>query len=208
VPQTQSRIVGSGFTVFHFDSQPIAFLDEVQDSGQAPIRQYEAVTPLGDYFPREFALPRVKAEGTLQFTIRELWNNPVWWALSGFLNTYNIIDVYNYQAWHPQPITASTIIKKPYGIAEPTSGSTANAKPRGWTYNNVNLITIDDREIIQIGALTMPRTITAVYSNKIFFPGPSYNTATDGEPVPKYSSTNGNQPGPTPQFTALTRSIV
>jgi len=77
----------------------------VHDSGQAPIRQYEAVTPLGDYFPREFALPRVKAEGQLQFIIREMWNLPVWWQIALFANTYNIIDIYNLQAGLASPIT-------------------------------------------------------------------------------------------------------
>lgn len=200
MPPTQSRIVGSGFTVFHFRGKSIAFLDEVHDSGQAAIRQYEAVTPLGDYFPREFALPRVKSEGQLQFVIRELWGNPVWWALSGFSETYNIIDVYNYQSGQPSPITASTIVKKPYGIAA------GNDKQRGWTYNNINLITIDDREVVQIGTLTMPRQITAVYSNKIFFPTPGY-TAPGGAAIPKYGSSGGNQPGPTPQFTSATGTI-
>lgn len=187
MPPTKSRIVGSGFTTFQFMGKPISFLDEIHDSGQAPIRQYEAVTPLGDYFPREFALPRVKSEGQLTFIIRELWNDPVWWQLSGFANTFNIIDVYNANAGETSPITCSTIIKKPYGT------NPVNAKTRGWTYGNTNLITIDDREVVQIGALTMPRTITAVYSNKDYFPSPGY--AGPGNPMQA-----GNQPGPIPQF--------
>jgi hypothetical protein len=165
MPVTNSRIVGSGFTSFQYSGKSIAFLDEIHDSGQAPIRQYEAVTPLGDYYPREFALPRVKSEGQLQFIIRELWYSPVWWQLALLNNTYNIIDVYNAQASTAAPITASTIIRKPPGTA-----SNAN---RGWTYHNVNMITIDDREVVQIGALTMPRTLTAVYSTKNYFPAGS-----------------------------------
>jgi hypothetical protein len=162
MPHTNSRIVGSGFTSFTYNGQGIAFLDEVHDSGQAPIRQYEAVTPLGDYYPREFALPRVKSEGQLQFIIRELWWSPVWWGLALLNNTYNIVDVYNAQAGTASPISCQTIIRKPPGTA-----SNAN---RGWTYHNVNIITIDDREVVQIGALTMPRTLTAVYSTKNYYP--------------------------------------
>lgn len=164
MPPTNSRIVGSGFTVFSYNGKSIAFLDEIHDTGQLPIVQYQAVTPLGDYFPREFAFPRVKQEGTLTFIIRELWFQPVWWHLAGMNNTYNIIDVYNAQAGTSTPIYASTIIRKP-----PLTASDSN---RGWTYNNVNIITIDDREAVQIGTLTMPRTITAVYNNKIYFPAP------------------------------------
>ncbi len=192
MPPTQTRLVGSGFTTFHIMGKAIAFLDEVHDSGQAPIRQYEAVTPLGDYFPREFALPRVKAEGQLQFIIREMWNLPVWWQIALFANTYNIIDIYNLQAGLASPITASTIIKKPFGM------SGANAKPRGWTYANVNLIQIDDREVVQIGALTMPRTLTAIYANKLYFPSPGYVLG-QSTPMP-----TGNQAGPIGQFASTT----
>jgi hypothetical protein len=187
MPVTNSRIVGSGFTTFQYSGKAIAFLDEIHDSGQAPIRQYEAVTPLGDYFPREFALPRVKSEGQLQFIIRELWYSPVWWQLAGMANTYNIIDVYNAQAGTVTPISASTIIRKP-----PHTASNAD---RGWTYHNVNLITIDDREVVQIGALTMPRTLTAVYSNKIYFPSPGHSAV---QPVAGTVGPANQQSAPTP----------
>ena len=206
MPPTQTRLVGSGFTVFTLMGNPISFLDEVHDSGQAPIRQYEAVTPLGDYFPREFALPRVKAEGQLQFIIREMWNYPVWWQLAGFAQTYNIIDIYNMQAGMPSPITASTIIKKPFGVLGGTGNSIkgfAAANSRGWTYHNVNLIQVDDREVVQIGALTMPRTINAIYANKLFFPSPGYSgpgTAQTKVASGAGSLVGGNQSGPTPQF--------
>ena len=190
MPPTRTRTVGSGFTAFMFMGKPVAFLDEVHDSGQAPIRPYEAVTPLGDYFPREFVFPRVKSEGQLQFIIRELWNQPAWWALGAFTNTYNIIDVYNVQAGTSRPLTCTTLVKMPYGMP-------STVKNRGWTYGNVNLIAIDDREVVQIGALTMPRTITAVYSNKVYFPAPGY--AGPGNTLP-----SGNQPGPVGQFASYT----
>jgi hypothetical protein len=187
MPPTKTRIVGSGFTTFRFMSNPIGFLDEIQDSGQAPISQYQAVTPLGDYFPREFAFPRVKVEGTLTFTIRELWNQPAWWQMAIFAGTYNIIDVYNVQSTMPVHITCSTIVRKP---ADSPAGAT---KDRGWTYTNTNLVTIDDREVVQIGALTMPRVITAVYANKLYFPSSGF--AAPGSPLPPLTN---NQTGTGP----------
>jgi hypothetical protein len=194
MPPTATRIVGSGFTTFRWMSQLIGFLDEVHDSGQAPISQYDAVTPLGDYFPREFAFPRVKREGTLTFVIRELWSHPVWWALSHMANTYNIIDVYNVQSGLPIHITCSTIIRKPAGSA-PGAGS-----DRGWTYTNTNLVTIDDREVVQIGALTMPRQITAVYANKLFFPSPGFAGPGSKLPNPSPGSLAGISGGGYGQF--------
>jgi hypothetical protein len=156
---TNTRNVGSGFTTFYWNHNLIAFLDEIHDSGQQPIAQYQAVTPLGDQYPREFVLPRVKTEGTLQLVIRELWAQPVWWALVGFTGTNNIIDVYNIMAASNSPIQCTTLISLP------------NGKTRGWQYQNVTLTTIDDGETVTIGALTMPRTLQAVYSNKFYFTG-------------------------------------
>ena len=153
--QTKTRLVGSGFTSFTYQGQAIAFLDEIHDSGQQPIRQYEAVTPLDAPYPVEFALPRVRAEGTLQLVIRELWNQPVWWALSGLTGTYNVVDVYNAIANDPNPIVATTVIRVP---------GTNNW--RGWTYHNCVVTAIDDREAVQIGTLTFPRNLTLVYAYK------------------------------------------
>ncbi len=152
--QTKTRIVGSGFTTFTWQGTPIAFLDEIHDSGQPPITQYQAVTPLDASFPVEFALPRVKSEGTLQLVIRELWNQPAWWQLAGLAGTYNIIDVYNRIASTNTPIVCSTLIKMPTGGY------------RGWVYNNVVLVAISDSEDVSLGLLTYPRNIHAVYANK------------------------------------------
>ena len=188
--QNNTRIVGSGFTAFYWQHQLIAFLDDINDSGQAPIVNYQAVTPLGASYPVEFALPRVRQEGTLQFTIRELWNQPVWWALGqitpstevpgtgpgtfgpgnaanvGSFNgaAVNIVDVYNTIANTPTPIVCSTV------IAIPAIGGGV-AGYRGWSYNNINLTQIDDGEQVQIGSMTMPRNLQAVYSYKTYFQG-------------------------------------
>ena len=124
----------------------------------------------GTTTPREFALPRVKSEGTLTFIVRELWNHLAWWVFSEYTNSYNIIDIYNITSNLAKPITCAVIVKQPHGSL---------AKDRGWTYRNCNLITIDDREIVQIGTLTMPRTMTAVYSNKLYYPA----TGVGGPPL-------------------------
>jgi hypothetical protein len=153
--QTQTRLVGSGFTTFTYQGKAIAFLDEVHDSGQQPIRQYEAVTPLDAPYPVEFALPRVRAEGTLQLVVRELWNQPVWWALNGLTGSWNVVDVYNMMANQKTPILATTTIKSP-----------TSSTWRGWTYHNCVVTAIDDREAVQIGTLTFPRNLSLIYAYK------------------------------------------
>ena len=34
MPQTQVRVVGSGFTTFNYNGKPIAFCEAIEDSGQ------------------------------------------------------------------------------------------------------------------------------------------------------------------------------
>jgi hypothetical protein len=194
---TWTRNAGSGFSTFYWSNQIIAFLDELRDSGQKPIAQYQAVTPLGMSYPAEIALPRVRSEGTLQITLRELWNQPAWWALgqaaagpaspntaSGgpFVNTYNIIEVYNALAQSQTPITCTTVIQipSPSATPDPTLPAGPNPSYRGWTYHGVTLTDIDDSETIQIGTITMPRQLTAVYTYKTYFSGQSLGSAQQG----------------------------
>jgi len=168
--QTRTRIAGSNFTVFTYMSQVLGFVDQVQDSGQKPITQYQAVTPLDAPYPVEIALPRVRAEGTLTLSVRELWNQYAWEVLSNLVNTYNIVDVFNAMSQTTTPISASTVINIPGGGT------------RGWIYNNLVVVDIDDTENISIGALTVPRNIVMVYTYKV----PLANTA------PGFTEIGGN----------------
>ena len=151
--QTQTRVVGSGFTTFNFRGKPIAFLDGFRDSGQRAIAQPEAITPLGSPYPVEIATPRVLSVGVLTLTIRELWNGPVWNQLVGLAGTDNIVDVYNAIAREPANITCQMLIKSPTGGL------------RGKTYHGCVVANIDDSETVTIGALTVPRTMEVWYTH-------------------------------------------
>jgi hypothetical protein len=92
MPQTQVRVVGSGYTTFHYKGAPIAFCESIEDSGQRAFsdtgQPYQFIHPLGNTHPIEIATSRVLAGGTLMLTIRELWNQAVWQQLSGLENTW------------------------------------------------------------------------------------------------------------------------
>lgn len=154
---TKTRIVGSNFTTFVFNGQPIAWCDQVTDSGQkAGVGQaYEAIFPLGYYHPVEFATTRVLSEGTLMMRVRELWNAPAWTQLQGLANTNNIVEIMQAVASSPTPISAQMIIK-------PAGSSTW----RGWTYHNIVVTDVQQGESIALGNLTMPRDVTAAYTHR------------------------------------------
>lgn len=152
--QTRTRVVGSGFTTFNYRGQPIAFLDQFADSGQRPIAGAEPVHPIGSRFPVEIATARALAAGTLTITIRELWNEPVWYQLVGLSGTPDIISVYEALAASPSEVTCQMLIKPP---GSPTW--------RGKTYHNCVIIDIADDENVSIRDMTIPRNISLMYTH-------------------------------------------
>lgn len=159
MPNTNVRVVGSGFTTFNYKGLPLAWLQSVQDSGQRAFAdQGNAVEPimvLGDRYPREIATTRVLAMGTLQITLRELWNAPVWHQLQGLEGTNDIVDVYEALDRNPQDLTCQMIITPPNGVAP----------PRGKTYLNCVITDIDDSETITVAGMSVPRTIDLAYTH-------------------------------------------
>lgn len=153
MPQTQTRVVGSGFTTFNYRGQPIAFLERITDTGQDPIAQPQAVHPLGSRHPVEIATPRALGAGTLTLTVRELWNAPVWQQFSGLAGTDDIIAVYERMAAEPSALTCQMIIRPP------------NGPVRGKTYHGCVVTSIDTSETIEIATLTVPRNMSIWYTH-------------------------------------------
>lgn len=154
MPQTKVRVVGSGFTTFNYKGLPIMYLEGFQDSGQQPIVAPQPITPLGQRYPIEIATARVLGAGTLDLTILELWNEPVWYQLQGLAGRDNIVSVYEALANDPSDVTCQMIIKPPGG-----------ATWRGKVYLGCIITAIDDRESVSIGALQVPRSIQVMYTH-------------------------------------------
>jgi hypothetical protein len=158
MPNTQVRVVGSGFSTFSYNGHPIAFLEGIEDSGQRAFSDagqgYQFIHPLGSRHPIEIATSRVLAGGTLTLTIRELWNTAVWEQLFGLAGTNNIVDVFEVLAANPAYVSCQTIIQPP-----------GNARPRGKNYNNCVVVDIADNDTITVGALAVTKGIVVAYTH-------------------------------------------
>lgn len=158
MPNTQVRVVGSGYSTFSYQGQPIAFLEQVEDSGQRAFSDagapYQFIQPIGARHPVEIATSRVLQGGTLQLTIRELWNAPVWNQLQGLAGTQNIVDVFEALARNPAYVTCQTIIKPPGG-----------GRPRGKNYHNCVVVDISDNDTITVGGLAVTKGIVVAYTH-------------------------------------------
>ena len=158
MPNTQVRVVGSGFSSFSYNGHVIAFLEGVEDSGQRAFSDagqgYQFIHPLGSRHPIEIATSRVLAGGTLTLTIRELWNSAVWEQLFGLAGTSNIVDVFDVLARNPAYVSCQTIIQPP-----------GNSRPRGKNYHNCVVVDIADNDTITVGALAVTKGIVVAYTH-------------------------------------------
>lgn len=166
MPQTRVRVVGSGFTTFHYRGKAIAFLDQFRDSGTQAVGTggagggpgWEPITPLGANRPVEIATSRVMGPGTITASIRELWNEPIWQQLSGLKNAHNLVDVWQALARDTNPVSCQMIIKPP-----------GNAGPnRKKVYHNCVVTAINDGETVTIGALSVAKDIEIVYTHATY----------------------------------------
>lgn len=163
MPQTKTRVVGSGFTTFQYRGQDIAFLEAIEDSGQRAFsdlgQPYQFIQPLGEPHPVEIATSRVLQGGTLQLTIRELWNGYVWNQLAGLAGSNNIVDIFNLMANDPTAVTCQTIIKPPSG----------SGPYRGKIYQNCVVVDINDGDTVTVGGLTVTKGITIAYTHFVAY---------------------------------------
>lgn len=158
MPNTKVRVVGSGYSTFSYQGKPIAFLEQVEDSGQRAFSDagapYQFIQPIGARHPVEIATSRVLQGGTLQLTIRELWNAPVWHQLQGLAGTQNIVDVFEALARNPAYVTCQTVIKPPGG-----------GRRRGKHYHNCVVVDISDNDTITVGGLAVTKGIVVAYTH-------------------------------------------
>ena len=148
--ESQTRVGGSGFTTMLYQNQRLAYLQTMQDTPPTPVATATAVQPIDESVPLEIVTAMAVGVGTLRCTFYELWNEPVWQMLPGLQGTYTLIDVLKRQVTLGA-IVMQKIIKSPSGIM------------RARIYHGVVITDIDEGENINIGTMTLPKTLTFQY---------------------------------------------
>jgi hypothetical protein len=129
----------------------LAYLQVVQDTPPAPVATAQAVQPIDESVPLEIVTAMAVGVGTLRLTFYELWNEYVWNMLPGLQGTYNLLTVLQ-QQMNLGTVTMQKVIKSPTGFM------------RSLVYHNVVITDIDAGENINIGTMTLPKTLTAQYT--------------------------------------------
>ena len=156
MPDTNVRVVGSGYTTLEYAGRPIAYLMQFVDSGQRPMGVgIESVTPLDAQHPVEIVTGRVLDSGTITASIKELWDAPVWYQLQGLVGQRTVVDVWEALRRMPGPVTCRVVIKPP------------NNRPiRGKIYHGCVISRIDDGETVSVESLSVDKNITIAYTHK------------------------------------------
>ena len=148
--ESKSRIGGSGFTTMLWQGQRLAYLQVLQDTPPTPVATAQAVQPIDEPVPMEIVTSMAVGVGTLRVTFYELWNSPVWSSLPGLEGTNNLLDVLKRQI-QLGTVTMQKIVKSPSGIM------------RARVYHNCVVTDIDEGENVNIGTMTLPKTLTIQY---------------------------------------------
>lgn len=154
--QQRARVLGSNFTTFRYAGKSIAYLEMINDSGQAQVggpSNFQFVHPLGYRHPTEIITPRAIGGGTLQLTIREIWHQEVWQQMAGLARSHDILEVFEALSRQVNYVTCTKIITPPDG------------RKYGKTYHQCTIIGIPDGESFNIATLSEPKTITVAYTH-------------------------------------------
>lgn len=152
-PRQRARNLGSNFTTFRYAGKNIAYLEAINDSGQAPIAAPQAVHPLGYRHPVEIVTPRAINMGTLTLRIRELWHEEVWQQMAGLARSTDIIEVFEALSRQTNYVTCTKIITPPDG------------RRYGKTYHRCVITGIPDGESFDITTLSVTKEITVGYTH-------------------------------------------
>lgn len=72
------RVAGSGFTLFTFGGQPIAFAQQVGYVSPPPVSAPVAIHPMDEPNPVQVITPAASGMGSITLNLYELYNSKVW----------------------------------------------------------------------------------------------------------------------------------
>ena len=148
--ESKTRIGGSGFTTMTFRGTRLAYLQTMQDTPPQPVAGAQVVQAIDEATPQEIVTSLAVGAGTLRMTFYELWNEPVWSKLPGLEETNTLLEVLQRQVQLGE-VRCTKLIKSPSGIF------------RVRNYHGCVLTDIDEGEQVNIGTMTLPKTITLQY---------------------------------------------
>ncbi len=179
--KNRARVAGSGFTIFTFGGQPIAFAQQISSTSPVPVGPGPvAIHPMDEPYPVQVITPAASGMGSLTLRLYELYNQKVWDRLGASIGykggsgspfggvgsnnlqlgkdilsgAVDLVDVFIRVAEHP----AGTIDVVKY-VRPPLLGGEAG-KPYSEEYHNCVITNIVDGETIEVGTMEVIKEVT------------------------------------------------
>ncbi len=149
--ESKTRVGGSGFTTMTFRGTRLAYLQTLQDTPPQPVAGAQVVQSIDEATPMEIVTAMAVGAGTMRMTFYELWNEPVWAKLPGLENTNTLLEVLQRQMTINE-VRCSKLIRSP-----------SSGIYRVRNYHGCVITDIDEGEQVNIGTMTLPKTITMQY---------------------------------------------
>ena len=149
--ESKTRVGGSGFTTMTFRGTRLAYLQTMQDTPPQPVAGAQVVQSIDEATPQEIVTAMAVGAGTMRMTFYELWNEPVWAKLPGLENTNTLLEVLQRQMTIDE-VRCSKLIRSP-----------SSGIYRVRNYHGCVITDIDEGEQVNIGTMTLPKTITMQY---------------------------------------------
>jgi hypothetical protein len=151
---TSTFRVGGHYTSFVYNGKPLIYAQVITERAPSPVALPQPIQPLDSSYPIEIALPAALEAGMLEIQFLEQWNAEVWAQLGGqFTTASDLLDVFKAQLAQGE-VQCIKIINKP-------DGTQRRIVYQGCVVYNV---TVD--ELVQIGTMTIPKTITIMYRSR------------------------------------------
>lgn len=176
------RVGGSGFTIFTFAGQPIAFAQQVAHTSPAPVGPGPvAIHPMDEPYPVQVITPAAAGMGSLTLNLYELYNEKVWDRLGRAASSavgsnapaypgtsaigailegaVDIADIFiRIAETNPNDLTVVKFVRPPK-----IAGT--NGTPYSEEYHNCVVTNVTDGETIEIGTMEVIKQVTVGYTH-------------------------------------------
>lgn len=163
------RVGGSGFTVFHWRNQPLAFARQVAHTSPSPVGPGPVpIQPMDAAYPVQVITPEAAGMGTLTLELYELYGAQVWERLGAtaaqqasggsFNGAVDIVNIFRIQAALRDPIHVVKYIKPPTLRGKKMAAYTEE-------YHNCVITDVLDGETIEVGTMEVLKQLTVGYTH-------------------------------------------
>jgi len=149
--------VGGHYTTFSFNGYALLYAQMINERAPQPVAQPQPIQPLDSAYPIEIAFPGALQAGMIEVTFLEQWNAEVWSQLGPAGNVFttagDLLGVFAAQLALGE-VKCQKIISNP------------NGTQRVITYTGCVVVNAQIDELVQIGTMTIPKTITIMYRQR------------------------------------------